>query len=403
MTTTTSAEKAQEVLDIHAELWKDIGLSKHKDLSESAMSKFAEIGFPKRRSESFTYIDTTKLTDSNFNAICDTAILSESKIPDGVSSANLHDSDGEYLNILATNLIDEKDPYSLLNYGFTQNIICFKIAKDTAIDETVVLNINSVNQDGSNNAFFFNRFIIKCEEGSTANFIIKVKNSTCLGSNTIIDFDIGENAAIEVARFHEGQENTFDFCKINVHQARRSQFKTFSNDFGSEMLRNNIEIHLDGEEADTEIAGISVLNKNLQTHNYLNLFHHAPRCTSKQRFYNVLMDNSRCSVDGTVNVDQAAQLTDSDQLIKTLLLSDDARASTKPNLKIYADDVKCTHGATCGSLEEDDIFYLTSRGISEEQAREVLTHSFYLSELQKVFSEDYISQMKDKLTQRLQK
>jgi Fe-S cluster assembly protein SufD len=402
MTTIETSPEVQEVLDSHGSLWENIGLSKHKEISDSAMSRFAEIGLPSRKSESFTYIDTKKINNSTFTAICDNAILSESKIPDSVSALNLHDSDGEFLNILASNLIDETDPFALMNYGFSQNVLCFNIPKDTNIEQPIILNINSVNQDGSNNAVFFNRLIIKCEDRSVANFIIKVKNSTCLSSNTIIDFDIGEGASVEAARFHEGQENTFDFCKINVRQATKSHFKTFSNDFGSAVLRNNIEAHLDGEDADLEVSSIAVLNKELQVHNYLNIFHHAAHCNSMQRFYNVLKDKARCSVDGTVNVDKGAQLTDSDQLIKTLLLSDDARISTKPNLKIYADDVSCTHGSTCGSLEEDDIFYLTSRGISEEQAREVLTHSFYLGEMQKVFSEDYIQQMKAKLETRIQ-
>ncbi|MGL1900839.1 MAG: SufD family Fe-S cluster assembly protein [Fibrobacterales bacterium] len=402
MTTTEISPAVQEILDIQEQLWTNIGLSKHKEISDSAMSRFAEIGLPGKKHESFTYIDTKKINTSSFTAICDNAILTESKIPDSVSAINLHDSEGEYLNILASNLIDETDPFALMNYGFSQNILCFNIPKDTLVDKPIILNINSVNQDGSNNAVFFNRLIIKCEEGSVANFIIKIKNSTCLSSNTIIDFEIGEGAAIEAARFHEGQENTFDFCKLNIRQAAKSHFKTFSNDFGSAMLRNNIEAHLDGEDADTEISAISVLNNDLQTHNYLNIHHHAPHCNSTQRFYNVLMDRARCSIDGTVNVDKGAQQTDSDQLIKTLLLSDDARASTKPNLKIFADDVSCTHGSTCGSLEEEDIFYLTSRGISEEQAREVLTHSFYLGEMKKVFSSDYIEQMKVKLETRLQ-
>nr|NIQ03546.1 SufD family Fe-S cluster assembly protein [Nitrospinaceae bacterium]NIR57437.1 SufD family Fe-S cluster assembly protein [Nitrospinaceae bacterium]NIS87904.1 SufD family Fe-S cluster assembly protein [Nitrospinaceae bacterium]NIT84773.1 SufD family Fe-S cluster assembly protein [Nitrospinaceae bacterium]NIU46947.1 SufD family Fe-S cluster assembly protein [Nitrospinaceae bacterium] len=112
--------------------------------------------------------------------------------------------------------------------------------------------------------------------------------------------------------------------------------------------------------------------------------HEAPHGSSHLRFKNVVNDRGRSSVDGTVVVNQGAQQTYSDQLINNLLLSDQAHADNKPNLMIFADDVKCTHGATVGQIDEDQLFYLQTRGLSPEMARELLTKSFAQSIVQTI-------------------
>jgi len=124
------------------------------------------------------------------------------------------------------------------------------------------------------------------------------------------------------------------------------------------------------------LSGASVLVNQEQVHNFVRIHHEAPHCSSNQLFKNVINDKGRSSIDGTVIVNKGAQLTNSDQLINNLMLSDEAHADNKPNLMIFADDVKCTHGTTVGQINEDQLFYLKTRGLSQELAKSLLTTSF---------------------------
>ena len=133
-----------------------------------------------------------------------------------------------------------------------------------------------------------------------------------------------------------------------------------------------------------ELSGVSVLENDEQSHQFIRVHHEVENCTSRQHFKNIINDRARASFDGTVVVNKGAQLTNSDQLINNLMLSDEGHADCKPNLMIFADDVKCAHGATVGQLEEEQLFYLQTRGVSESVAREILTQSFARSVIQDI-------------------
>jgi Fe-S cluster assembly protein SufD len=132
------------------------------------------------------------------------------------------------------------------------------------------------------------------------------------------------------------------------------------------------------------LNGVSVLDGKDQVHNFIRIHHEAPQCVSHQHFKNVVNGQARSSFDGTVIVNQGAQLTNSNQLINNLMLSDDCHADNKPNLMIFADDVKCTHGATIGQIDKEQWFYLQTRGLSAKVAKELLTRSFAKSIIQTI-------------------
>ena len=134
----------------------------------------------------------------------------------------------------------------------------------------------------------------------------------------------------------------------------------------------------------------------------MRIHHESPHTTSAQNFKNVVNDHSRSSVDGTVIVSQDAQQTFSDQLINNLTLSDNAHADNKPNLMIFADDVKCTHGATVGQLDADQLFYLKTRGLSEQVAREILTKSFAESIVQTIDFPGVVDYLEKNLLKKLE-
>jgi len=150
------------------------------------------------------------------------------------------------------------------------------------------------------------------------------------------------------------------------------------------------------------LNGVSVLDGKEQVHNFIRIHHEAPQCTSHQHFKNIINGQARSSFDGTVIVNQGAQLTSSNQLINNLMLSNDCHADNKPNLMIFADDVKCTHGATIGQIDENQWFYLQTRGLSAKIAKELLTRSFAKSIIQTIEFPEVINELNGTLLKKLE-
>ena len=180
------------------------------------------------------------------------------------------------------------------------------------------------------------------------------------------------------------EEHAIHFRKLTARLARNSRLLAVSAHTGSRLTRNSFAVDLLGEGAESEVDGAAVLIGKKQSHNFLRMRHLVPHCASRQHFKSVAADVSRSSVDGTIVVAVDAQGTNAYQLINNLMLSDEARTDSKPQLMIHADDVKCSHGATTGKLDPAQQFYLESRGLSPTQARTLLTVAFIAEILDKV-------------------
>ncbi|PIQ97266.1 MAG: Fe-S cluster assembly protein SufD, partial [Nitrospinae bacterium CG11_big_fil_rev_8_21_14_0_20_56_8] len=165
---------------------------------------------------------------------------------------------------------------------------------------------------------------------------------------------------------------------------RNGRFLSTHASSGCRLARHHYEVDLDDVGGELRLNGLSVISREEQVHNYVRIHHRAPNCTSHQFFRNIISHRARSSVDGTVIVDPGAQQTQSDQLINNLMLTDEGHADNKPNLMIFADDVKCTHGATVGQIDENQIFYLKTRGLTEAAAKSLLTRSFAESVLESI-------------------
>ncbi|MDB5102548.1 MAG: Fe-S cluster assembly protein SufD [Fibrobacteres bacterium] len=185
----------------------------------------------------------------------------------------------------------------------------------------------------------------------------------------------GPQAAVTAKAIH--------FGKLTVRLLRDSRLLAVSAHTGSRLTRNSFSVDLSGEGAEAEVNGATVLTGSRQSHNFVRIRHLVPRCVSRQQFKSVAADQSRSSVDGTIYVAPAAQQTNAYQLINNLMLSDEARADSKPRLMIHADDVKCSHGATAGKLDPAQQFYLESRGLPPSQARALMTVAFIAEVLEK--------------------
>jgi Fe-S cluster assembly protein SufD len=195
-------------------------------------------------------------------------------------------------------------------------------------------------------------------------------------TNSVTEIVLEEAAMVEHCKVQEESLQTYHIATIQAHQARSSRLLSHSISIGAAITRNNINCVLDGERLDCTLNGLYVGRDNQLVDHHTSIFHNKPNCTSHEYYHGILDGKSQGVFNGKIFVRPEAQKTDAKQTNRNLLLSDDATIDTKPQLEIFADDVKCTHGATIGQLDAESIFYLRARGIGLENARKMLLHAF---------------------------
>lgn len=195
-------------------------------------------------------------------------------------------------------------------------------------------------------------------------------------TNAVTEISVGEGAHIDHYKIQRESETAFHVGTVQAREARDSQLHSFSFATGGALARTNIYTSLDGDAATCTLNGLYLADGNQHIDNQTSIEHIAPNCPSHEVYKGVLDGRSHGVFNGKVYVHPEAQKTDGKQSNNNLLLSPNARVDTKPQLEIFADDVKCTHGATVGRLDEVAMFYLNSRGIGPETARTLLTYAF---------------------------
>jgi len=195
-------------------------------------------------------------------------------------------------------------------------------------------------------------------------------------TNAVTEIIAGQNAVIDHCKLQQESEKAFHIATLAVHQDRASNFTSHSISLGGAFVRNDVNAKLDAEGVECTLNGLYVAGGDQLVDNHTLIDHAKPHCNSHEVYKGVLDGKSKGVFNGKIIVRPDAQKTDAKQTNKNLLLSDKAVIDTKPQLQIYADDVKCTHGATIGQLDNDAIFYLRSRGIGPEDARNMLTYAF---------------------------
>jgi Fe-S cluster assembly protein SufD len=195
-------------------------------------------------------------------------------------------------------------------------------------------------------------------------------------TNAVTEIVAGDNARIEHVKIQDEAADAYHIATIQGQFGRTSHVNVHSFAMGAKLSRNNIRAKLAGEGLECILNGLYLTKDEQLADHHMIVDHAQPHCASHEYFNGILDDKSKGVFHGRILVRQIAQKTDAKQTNKNLLLSDDATADTKPQLEIYADDVKCTHGATIGQLNDESIFYLRSRGIGTETARRMLIHAF---------------------------
>jgi Fe-S cluster assembly protein SufD len=222
------------------------------------------------------------------------------------------------------------------------------------------------------------RVLIVAAEGAIASIIESYVSpgEDVYFTNAVTEVYAAQGSVITHYRLQEESERAFHIATTEVFQERESHYSSYAISLGGEIVRHNLNVRLSDERIETTIDGLYVVSGRQHVDNHTSIDHSKPHCTSHQLYKGILDGKSRAVFNGKVFVREGALLTDAHQLNKNLLLSGNATIDTKPQLEILADDVKCSHGAAVGQLEEEELFYLSTRGINPERARALLTFGF---------------------------
>ncbi len=276
---------------------------------------------------------------------------------------------GRYLNI-------QRDPLCALNTAFIEDGAYVYLPRRTVLDEPISFLFVSFAGDGPQMAHPRNLIVAEAE---TQAHIVEDYISIGSGmffSNAVTELVAAEDAVISHYLLEREDRQGVNVSTLRIQQARSSNVSSHSVLLGGALVRNNVHPVLAGEGGECLINGLFVGAGTQHMDNYMLVEHAQPHCSSRQ-FYNGILDERAHGVfHGRIIVHKDAQKTDAKQTNRNLLLSDDAQIDTKPQLEIYADDVKCTHGATIGQVEENALFYMRSRGIEESAARRILLLAF---------------------------
>jgi Fe-S cluster assembly protein SufD len=382
-----------------------------RKLRQEGFSRFAETGFPTLRTEDWRFTNISAISQTPFRlmhnghrlpsradiepyrlagAACQlvfvdgrfaAALSSVADLPKGVTVANLAGEIarrpaaiephlGRYLNI-------ERDSFSALNTAFIEDGAYVHIGKGVVLESPVHLLFISVAHDVP--TVSHPRNLIVAGENSQATFIedyVSLGHGEKALCNTATELIAGDHSLVSHYMIEREHEHAFNVSTLRIQQGRTADVASHSVLTGGALVRNNVHPVLAGEGAECLINGLFIGAGRQHLDNYMLVEHASPHCGSRQ-FYNGILDGHAHGVfHGRIIVHKDAQKTDAKQTNRNLLLSDTAQIDTKPQLEIYADDVKCTHGATIGQIEENALFYLRSRGIDETSARRLLLMAF---------------------------
>jgi Fe-S cluster assembly protein SufD len=266
--------------------------------------------------------------------------------------------------------------FSILNMAFIDEIIVLIVPSNIKIDEPI--QIFFFNSYENNQSCFQQKLIVLNEKFSTVNIIqqhINTKNCQVF-ENSSINFLLEENSKVDYTLINDVSLNSAIVNSIHIEQKKNSTFNFLSISKGGFFSRINLGVDLNGINSICNIFGINLGKENQQTDFHSRISHNYPKCKSNQIHKNLVSGKSGAVFAGKIQVHQGAFQTESDQLCKTLLLSPISKIDTMPILEINNEDVKCTHGTTVSDLDDEQIFYFQSRGISTEKARYLLTTGF---------------------------
>jgi Fe-S cluster assembly protein SufD len=271
----------------------------------------------------------------------------------------------------------ESSPFTALNTAFFRDGGFVHVAANTEVSRPVHLVFVTTAEAGG--SVVHPRNLIVVEAGSRASVIesyVTLSPGSSYWSNPVSEVVAGANSWLEHTRIQRESERAYHIGATHVDQQRDSHYRSFSMAMGGALARHNLRVRLNDENIETLMYGLYLSRGEQVVDNHTAIYHDQPNCRSWEVYKGVLEGRSRAVFNGKVFVRPEAQKTDAKQTNRNLLLSDTAKVNTKPQLEIFADDVKCTHGATVGRLDQMALFYAQTRGVPAREAQRLLTYAF---------------------------
>jgi Fe-S cluster assembly protein SufD len=298
----------------------------------------------------------------------------------GVFAGNLEDAlrrnPGQVHAQLTKHARFEEAPFAALNTAFLRDAAVVLLPKNAVVNEPIHLIFVAVGEEEPTASY--PRTLIVAGVNSQATVVQSYVSpaDAVYFTNAVTEIVADEGAVLNHCKVQRESRRAFHLETLQIRQGRASKFFSSNITLGGGWVRNEIGVGLTGEGGECTLNGLYFGNDHQLIDNHTVIDHAMPHCASHELYKGILDGKARGVFNGKIFVRQDAQKTDAKQTNKTLLLSDDATINTKPQLEIYADDVKCTHGATVGQLSAEAIFYLRARGIGLEEARSLLTYAF---------------------------
>ena len=337
----------------------------------------------------FTAISDTRLVFVNGVFVKELSAIAD--LPEGVvvsNLASLPELDGELVKEYLTQAEGAKEVFTALNTAGISDVAVIWLSRDVVVETPIhLVFITSGNQIISQP-----RCLLVAKTGSEVTLVEEFINSgtekeqdkEIYLNNAVTEIWVDENAGVNHTRIERDSVEAFHIGKTAVTQARNSRYTCNAITLGGKLSRHNLEILQTGEQTETTLNGLTIITGNQLSDTHSALALNYPHSNSNQLQKNIIADKSHGVFNGKIFVPKPAQLTDASQLNRNLLLSPQAKIDTKPQLEITADNVKCAHGATVSQLEDDEIFYLQSRGIDENSARHLLINAFAAEIINKI-------------------
>ena len=379
------------------------------DIRSEAIKQFESIGFPNKKLENWKYTSLKNLLNTDYSVLPEINNVLEFKnikkyLIDDIDSYKIIFVDGKYCSHLSETTHEGMD-ICILSAALTQSK--YELIIENYFNKIALKDgITSLNTAFSNEGAFIhipkNKFvekpiqIIHFSTGNEASLMFQPRNMIVVDENSQVQIierhqSLSENKVFtnSVTEIYADKKSIIDYYKIQndnlqaslidntyINQQRNSTFSMHTFSFGNELVRNNLNISQNDEFIETTIKGVTIIgNKQHVDHNTL-IQHNKPNCNSHQDYKGIYDNKSTGVFNGKIIVNKQAQKTNAFQSNNNVLLSDKATINAKPQLEIYADDVKCSHGCTVGQLDKNALFYLKSRGIPEKEATALLMYGF---------------------------
>ena len=379
------------------------------NLKEQYLSSFIANGFPSKKLENWKFLDINQIIQKDIGELSyfnDYSVLN--KVDVSVFVKDLEHNkivfvNGKLEKIDFSN--EEKDKIEInesskleskiennnslidLNSAFANKICKIIIKRNYALKKPLIvyhLTNNEIKSKNVNSRLYF-----QLEENSSLKLIDFFNhNSEKNFLNIVYDFDLKKNAILKNYKIDKLQNKNIKYSFNNINQDENSISETFLLSSGSSFLKNEINCNLNGQYSSAFVNGVFLLKDNQQHEIRTSINHLVENTKSYQLIKSVLGKESKAAYQGKIFVNQKAQKTDGYQLSKAILLDETSEFNAKPELEIYADDVKCSHGSTSGSLDENSIFYLMSRGLNYEQSKELLINGFILEVIENITDQE---------------